>query len=289
MLMRNIRFALPLALVLAAPALVACGGTVTSEPPVTASDTATTRAPVAQSAHGAVKLMGDAFGDVPLTASQRSTIEQMAVDADARHTDARAARKELMLAIAGQVETGTIDRAALQPKIDAVASAMQKAQPADRTALEQLHAILNSDQRSAFIDALESLIKDKMSEARDHHPMKQWADDLQLTDAQRDQIKAAMKTRFEAARASGEHPWADMKAAREHGKQVLEAFKGDRFVMDEVAPAVDVNAKAAKMSDHILRMAETVLPILTPQQRTLAASKLREKADAVELEGPPMP
>lgn len=286
MLMRTIRFALPLALVLAAPALVACGGSVTSEPPATAGDTATTRAPVAQSAHGAVKLAGDALGDVPLTASQRSTIEQMAADADARHADARAARKELMLAIATQVEAGAIDRSALQPKIDAVASAMQKAQPADRAALEQLHAILNADQRSAFVDALESRIKDKMHEARDKQPMKQWADDLQLTDAQRDEIKAAMKSRFEAARASGEHPWAEMKAAREHGKQVLEAFKGDTFVMDQVAPAVDVNAKAAHMSDHILRMAETVLPILTPQQRTLAASKLREKADAVELEAP---
>jgi Spy/CpxP family protein refolding chaperone len=286
MLSRTIRFALPIALALTVPVLGGCGGSASSEPPATAEN-AVTRAPVAQSAHGPVKLIGDAFGDVALTASQRTTIEQMATDAEARHADARAARKDLMLAIAAQVETGTIDRTALQPKIDAVAAAMQKAQPADRAALEQLHAMLNADQRSAFVDALESRIKGKMSEARDHHPMKQWAEDLQLSDAQRDQIKSAFEARKQAAKANGEH--MEMKGEREHGKKVLEAFKGDRFVMDEVAPAVDAQTKAAKMSDHVLRMAETVLPILTPQQRTIAASKLREKADSTEVEAPGLP
>jgi Spy/CpxP family protein refolding chaperone len=288
MLTRTVRFALPLALALTAPVVGGCGGTATSEPPATAEN-AVTRAPVAQAAHGPVKLIGDAFGDVPLTASQRAAIEQMAIDAEARHADARAARKDLMVAIAAQIESGTIDRAALQPKVDAVAAAMQKAQPADRAALEQLHAMLNADQRSAFVDALESRIKGKMGEAKDHHGMKQWAEDLQLSDAQRDQIKSAFQARMQAARDKGEHPWAEMKGEHEHGKKVLEAFKGDRFVMDEVAPAVDVQAKAAKMSSRFLGMAETVLPILTPQQRTLAASKLREKADSTEIEAPGMP
>jgi hypothetical protein len=121
---------------------------------------------------------------------------------------------------------------------------------------------------------------------REHHPMKRWAEDLQLSDEQRDRIKAVLAARFQAAQGRGDHPWAEMKGEHERGKQMLEAFKGDRFVLDEVAPAMDVKAKAAKMSDHILGVAETVLPILTAQQRAVAASKIREKAEAVDFELP---
>ena len=52
----------------------------------------TTRAPVAQSTHGPLKLIGDALGDVPLTASQRAAIEKLAADTEARHAESRARR-----------------------------------------------------------------------------------------------------------------------------------------------------------------------------------------------------
>src|ERR1700722_2040861 len=123
-----------------APAL-GCAATVSSEP-APAAQGATTVAPVATTAHGAVKLFGDALGDVPLTASQRVAVEQLATDADARHAQARAARADLMTTVAAQVEAGQIDRTALQPKLDALTAAMQASQPADRAAFEQLHAIL---------------------------------------------------------------------------------------------------------------------------------------------------
>jgi len=62
---RFARFVFPLSLALAVPAL-GCGGSVASGQPVTA-DSVTTRAPVAQGAHGQLKLLGTALGDVPLT------------------------------------------------------------------------------------------------------------------------------------------------------------------------------------------------------------------------------
>jgi Spy/CpxP family protein refolding chaperone len=131
------RSLLALSLTFASPMLaLGCGGSVTSEPPQTA-DTATTKAPIAVSAHGPVKLFGEALGDVPLTAAQRAQIEQLANDAEARHSDARAARKDLMTVLASQVQRGQIDRAALQPKLDGLTAALQKAQPGDRAAFEQ--------------------------------------------------------------------------------------------------------------------------------------------------------
>jgi hypothetical protein len=251
---------------------------------------------VALSAHGPLKVIGEALGDVPLTADQRTHIEQLAADADARHGDARAARKDLTMALAAQVEAGRIDRAALAPKLDALAAALQKAQPADRASFEQLHAILGSDQRVAFVDALEAHIGEHMGAMRDTHPLKQWADDLKLSEDQKTQIRTALKNSFgghfgvpghegrpghEGGRGPHEHG-----DGHERGAKLLAAFKQDRFVIDEVVPAKDISKQVAHMSDRFLGIAETVLPILTPDQRKIAAAKLRERAETLGEMGP---
>jgi Spy/CpxP family protein refolding chaperone len=292
MLMQSLsRHALLLSLALAAPAL-GCGGGVASEP-VTTAESATTRAPVAQSSRGPLRIVGDALGQVPLTASQRTQIEKLAADAEARHVESHAARKDLMLAVADQVQAGRIDRAALQPRIDALAAALGKAQPADRASFEQLHALLSTEQRATFVDAIEARVDGHGDWTHRRQAMKQWADDLKLTEDQKAQIRSALRARFHASDADhgvrepsehgGEHPWAE---AGRHGAKVLAAFKQDRFVMDEVAPPRDLTQAAAKMSEHLLGVADTVLPLLTPEQRTIAAQKIREKAAAGEDVGP---
>jgi hypothetical protein len=281
---RFARLAFPLSLTLALPAL-GCGGSVASGQPV-AADSAAIRAPVAQGAHGPLKVLGAALGDVQLRSTQRLEIEKMAVDAETRHADGRAARKDLMLAIAAQIAAGSIDRTSLQPKIDALVAALQKAQPDDRAAFEHLHAILGSDQRVAFVDALEARAHGRLRQMWAKRPMQEWADDLKLTDDQRSQLKTLFKQRFAAAHAAHDGaPWGGGLMRR--GAKILEAFKQDRFVMDEVIPAADVSHGAAAMSDRVIGMAELALPILTPEQRAIAAQKLRERADPLDVDSMP--
>jgi Spy/CpxP family protein refolding chaperone len=274
-----------LSLALAAPALASagCGGSVAASPAAVSG----TRAPVAQSAHGQVKLLGEALGDVPLSDAQRGQIEKLASDADARHEQGRGARHDLLLAIAAQVEAGTIDRAALQPKIDALVAAIQSAQPADRAAFEQLHGILAPDQRLAFVDAVEARFAEHAGRARERLGMREWAEALKLTDAQRDQIRTTLRQSFAEHMHHGEHdgeqhhgPWEGGR----RGAKVLEAFKQDRFVFDQVVPPRDVGKGAAMMTDRFVTIAGQVLPILTPEQRTIAAARLRERASAVEID-----
>jgi hypothetical protein len=69
---------------------------------------------------------------------------------------------------------------------------------------------------------------------------------------------------------------------REQTSKMLEAFKGEKFSMDEVAPMQDLHAGAQEMSGRMIEMIETVLPILTPEQRGIAATKLRERAARFE-------
>jgi Spy/CpxP family protein refolding chaperone len=268
-----------------------CGGSVVSAQGATAGGT---RAPVAQSAHGQIKLLGEALGDVALTDAQRGSIEKLAVDADARHEQGRAARRDLLLAVASQVEAGAIDRGALGPKIDAVKAAIEAAQPADRAAFEQLHAVLGPDQRVAFVDALEARIFHRAGEGLG---MREWAETVKLTDAQRDQIKGILAQAWGEWKDHGDHdhdargghdggPWA---GGMRRGAKLLEAFKQDHFVFDEVAPrraaaAAGAGPGMAAMGDRLVTLAAQVLPVLTAEQRSLAAQKLRERANAPDID-----
>lgn len=264
-----------LALSIGALGAFGCGGSTAADGAPATAQSAMTTAPVGATTHGAVKLAGDALGKVPLRPDQRAELEQLAAAAEARHQTLAPARKDLVEAVAAQVEAGALDRAALQPKIDAVAAAMDGARTQDRAALERVHAILDASQRAAFTEALHAGMKAAHEAHNPRERMKEWATDLKLTDAQRDQIKAAFMAK---GKEHGHDLHAEMKEHHAKSARVMEAFKGDRFVMDEVQPKVDTKVAAEKMSHRVLGMIETVLPILTPEQRTLAAQKIRTHA-----------
>lgn len=288
---------------------VACSGGAQEAPPATAQ-TAQSLAPVGASTHGAVRMMGQALGEVPLRPDQRTELEKLATQAEERHVKVHEQAKALMLAFADQVEKGQIDRAALKPKIDATVAAFEASRPADRAAIERTHAILDPSQRDKFVEALKAKMKEhhghhggehaakgehegkaEHAEKGEHHAaawgrggLFQLGRQMNLSDDQKDKIKDVFKDIHKqhqsAAGADAPHhgPPAGMMPHHEMGK-VLEAFKGDKFSMDQVAPAQDVKARAQVGSDRILTVAEKIVPILTPEQRALAAKMIRDKAN----------
>jgi Spy/CpxP family protein refolding chaperone len=252
-----------------------CGGSVATETPTATADVVATKAPVAVTAHGHVKIAGEALGEVPLRADQRAQIEKLAAAAETQQAAVHAARHDLMLALADQVAAGQIDRTALQAKIDAVATAALAVQTSDRAALTQLHSILDPSQRSLFVDALESKIHGHW---HGHGGMggmgwkDRWAE-LNLTEAQTTQIQSILHESFAAHKG-------EWKGGLERGKNTLDAFKGDTFAIDQVAPAMDVRAKTTEMTGRFVDIAQKVLPILTADQRATAAQKLHARAAA---------
>jgi Spy/CpxP family protein refolding chaperone len=187
-----------------------------------------------------------------------------------------------MLALADQVEKGTIDKTALQPKIDRIVADLEKGRPEDQAALARMHAILDSEQRNAFVDALEARFKGKHHGEHGHKgkmggfmAMKQLAEDLKLTDEQKSQIKDTLKSSHEG------HSFREMHKQMGEGKKALEAFRADKVDANAAAPPPDqLRARAAIGSSRIIGIAEKVLPILTPEQRKLAAEKLRTIANS---------
>jgi Spy/CpxP family protein refolding chaperone len=285
-------FASTLALALGSlVAVTGCSGSTTAVDPTSSATAAqTTRvaavAPGAKS--GRVRMMADLLSTVPLRDDQRAEIEKLASDADARHAATAGLHEDIMKTLAAQVEAGQINRPALQAKIDAAADAANAAHPADEAALQRLHAILTPEQRGQVADAMQAHHghgpghEMEHGEAHGAHMdrMHQWATDLKLTDAQQEQIKAIFAGMRAAHAAEHEHGEAggDMKAMHEHaehGKAFAESFRSDTLTLP---PPKDAHVIANAMADHFIGVAQAVLPILTPEQRALAAAKLREHA-----------
>lgn len=257
-----------------------------------ATDGTATKAAVAVNSHGMVKMVGNALAEVPLRADQRTTIEKLASDAEARHQSTLTARTALANAVAAQVESGTIDENALQPQIDALVASMEASRPADMAAFQQLHDTLDASQRQAFIDAFHAQMKAAHEAHEGHHghgaKLEEWATVLNLTDAQKDQIKTSMQNELAAHKQDFAGKMADMKAEHDKRKHALDNFAADDFKAADAMPAPS-KEQAQEMSAHMIRIVQVVLPTLTPEQRKLAADKIRAKGASQEGEGAPAP
>lgn len=261
-------------------ASVACGGSVENAAyasPDNAGTQAVTKAPIATSGHGPMKAMSEALGQVALSTSQRTEIEQLFKDADARHVKAKAdsvaPRKAMLLALASQVESGNVNRAALKPQIDASEAAWASVRTADRAAVERLHAILDPSQRAALVDAIQAKHAGGGKEGNPHghhghESMAKWGAELQLTPAQQEKIREDLKADHAK---NGEN-----REARKQMAKNFETFKQDKFEMS----AAPTNA-GRDPSGKMIHLAEIATPTLTPAQRTIAAAKLRERASHV--------
>jgi Spy/CpxP family protein refolding chaperone len=221
---------------------------------------------------GHFRLIREALSHVTLRPDQQIEIDKLAADAEARHADVKKAREALHAAIADQVQAGRIDRAALKPQMDALLAAVEKVRPLDRAAFVRLHDILDAKQRGAFVDAMEAAHKERMDHHGGRHGMRKWAADLNLTDAQRDQIKSALHTRFAGQREGMREQW---HAVREQGKQLLESFRQDQFTLDANSPVLFSRDRIEHGAAKILDAAEAAVPVLTPEQRAAAAAKIR--------------
>jgi Spy/CpxP family protein refolding chaperone len=248
-------------------ALTACGSAPEGEAAAAAQAGVTQDPP--EVAH--MSFVREALAKVSLRPEQQPIIDQLGKEADARHASIKNARVALRNAIADQVQAGKIDRAALKPQMDALLAAIEQSRPADRAAMVKLHDTLDKNQRNQFVDAIESQFHDHAGGRVGFGHARQWASDLNLTDQQRDQIRSAVRSKFEGQK---DQMRLQYQQTREQGRQMLESFRQDQFAPD---PNVQLfgRDKIAGGVGKMLDFAEAAVPTLTPEQRATAAQKLR--------------
>ena len=227
----------------------------------------------AEDKHGGQRMFERALDELELRPEQQRAVDELKAEADKRHAPVKAAKRELMDAAADQIEAGKIDRCALDPQIEKVATAKGQAHPGDRAAFEKLHTILDKDQRTKFVE----LLKQGWERRQQAHDPTKLADkmarELGLTEEQKGKVQQILTGLQQVSEALGTHEQHAEKWSR-----ILEAFKGDRFVLDEIAPAEDVAAMMKRKMEGHIWAAEALLPVLTKDQRAVLAEKLRGKA-----------
>jgi len=214
-------------------------------------------------------LMSAALELPSLTPAQRTQIQSLVDQRRSANAEAHAAHAELLNALADAISSGTVSPAMLAPKVQELVAAVIADQPTDRYLLETLHTALTPAQRVELANEAESRMNMLQQKSSAQGGRATWmAKELGLTDAQESQIQANLRALEPAAER-------DMfTQAREDHLRVLEAFKGDTFSMATVMP-VKTSDAIRQWVDHAVVMAEATAPVLTPNQRAIAASILR--------------
>ena len=223
-----------------------------------------------------------------LRADQRVAVESLAKDMKAKCAPLRKLRKQAMTEVAAGVRAGKIDKAQVQALILQAKASAESLKPDFQTSLNKLHAILDPAQRTQLV----ALIKEKKQEGfkgmRGKHrgKMAKMAKQLNLTEAQQEQIKAAMKAQFKNRgkdrsamsgkdRSAMSGKWqqrrADMKAA-------AQAFTSDTFDARSLALFQKGPGKSHHKGMRMVKMSETILPILTETQREQLATIIDKRA-----------
>jgi Spy/CpxP family protein refolding chaperone len=253
----------------------ACGSTVDKTEAAASPDT------VAQAPHagGPIVAFLDAAQALSLRPDQRSAIDAARARLEQQAAPVREARAKLAAETAQEVRQGQIDKAKLQPLADQVAAAAGALRPVVQETVQKVHDVLDASQRKALVASLRERAAQRMGPGEMRGRMQEMAADLGLTDAQRasirDQVKRTIAARAEAARA--EH--AAMKARME---TLAAAFESETFD----AKALDVGGHLADGAKRLMGLhgvfLDATVPVLTPAQREILATKIQQKAQALE-------
>lgn len=206
-------------------------------------------------------LLGQALQLDSLTPEQRTAIGQLVDRRRAASVPVRAADAQVLTALAQQVEQASVDRQSLGPVLVAEDKAADAQSAVERDAINRLHSLLTPAQRGQLVDRIEAEHARKDAGEERRHPA--WGGKLGLTAEQKSQIAANLGERQRASGAKAGHD------GERH--QALESFRGDSF---DPSALVHVEHRGERAE----KLAEAMVPVLTPAQRGQFANRLRARA-----------
>jgi Spy/CpxP family protein refolding chaperone len=306
--------------------LLACGGEETTPPPMsppppppaasvapaptdiaTAAAPTTTAAPTAAPAaptgtpeqaegeqhrrrHGGMlSLIAMSLHDLDLSDDQKAAVEKIRSDLVTKLAPVRTAGADFANVLADGVAAGAVDRAKADKAIDKLVKAAAGVHDASADAINQLHAVLNTQQRATLVDKLsvhwenwkEAQGQDEQDQPKDkpknrNGHMLALVRDLGLSNDQAQQIK----TKFQALMKANPQDHAH-KEVQDHLKAFGTAFKADSFDAKKLPTATAANTHMAKWgATRMARFLEAAAPVLTVDQRAKLSQQIRARGNA---------
>ncbi len=201
----------------------------------------------------------------------------------------REANAAVMHLVADGIAAGNVDRAKIEPAIAKAATAATAAQAAAQELLNHLHGVLRPEQRAAFVDKVDAHWA-AWREANEHaaeggkpdRHLRRLAKDLSLTKDEVDKAHAAMDADKEAKK-----PF-DAAASEAYIKAFDTAFAGDTFDAKKLPAAGPESSRLVSWgTGRMVSFYGALAPVLTPDQRTALAEKLRQRGNGPDSKDKP--
>jgi Spy/CpxP family protein refolding chaperone len=216
------------------------------------------------------------------TPEQATALNKIQGDMYAKMQPAYDAEKHLLSSVADGVAAGKIDKGKVDLAIAQLSAAAGQVHEAVADSLNQLHAVLEPQQRMALVDKISAHFEvwDEVNSAdesaeRDAHGghLGRVAKELGLSPDQVEKSRANFK-----ASVSGTPPHFDRKEAEEYMTAFGKAFAGDAFDARTLGTAANAHI-ATWGATRMARLYEAVVPVLTPEQRAKLADVLRRHSN----------
>jgi hypothetical protein len=186
---------------------------------------------------------------------------------------AREAERKVIAAIADGVAAGQVRSEELHAAVEDVAMSSGKAHAASADALNQLHALLSPPERIALANKVRAHweVWRKVNAEENHETqLQKLTENLKLTPDQVSRIQASLSAH------AMQKP--DPAAAEAHVENFANAFAADNFDARTLSSGDAANTHVARTgAGRMIHFYAAVTPVLTPDQRTQLAGKLRER------------
>jgi Spy/CpxP family protein refolding chaperone len=238
-----------------------------------------------------------------LKPEQKTAVDGIESDLEKIGDASKDSRAKLEGDVGDGVSVGKIDHKKTDADIKDLVAAVAATEPTMQDAMNRLYKTLDTDQRKKLVETMRDKGKEMhehMAEhAKEHEgkgpegkgpgghehegmgegPLMKLGDELSLTPEQKEKIRAKLEPQMKAHHAAMKEK---MMAMEKHMDAVGTAFEGDKFDAKKAGVGVQAPEMVKAMATQRVQMAETILAVLTPDQRAKFAAHIKEHAADTE-------
>lgn len=239
--------------------------------------------------HGGVTLwIAMSLDSLGLPPDQQAKVEKVQADLFSKMEPGRAAEQALVNAIADGVASGVLDQAKLDAAVAQVAAASGTLHDASVAALNELHALLTPEQRGTLVDKVgahwsvwktvngeqdqagQDQNHDGVVSASEMGHLERLGKELGLAPDQVEKARAAFSARVQTGGVK-----LDAAAVEAHIRALESGFRADTFDAKTLQGAPANTQVAGWGARRMAYFYTAITPVLTPEQRSKLAAKLR--------------
>jgi Spy/CpxP family protein refolding chaperone len=233
--------------------------------------------------HGGVTLFIamslDTLGVAP---EQQAAVDKIRTDLRSAMAPQRAAEEKLLATLADGLAGADLDATSVGVAVAQVTRSAAAVHDESAKALNELHAVLTPPERAALVDKIEAhwaiwqrenAVEVAASNNTESGHLAALTSELNLTADQVDKIRAAF------ASDANTRPQIDRHEIDSHVRALGDAFRSETFDARLLTNGTAANTGLSGWgAAHLAHVVETMAPLLTADQRSTLASKLREHA-----------